>query len=899
MSGRSVGGVVAREQRSPRIVGTKLLPPPLPDSYAEEPALVARVGRCVRGSTATVIRAPGGSGKTTLARAVVEELDLPWAWVTLDEWDDGLRLLELLHEALTRLGIDSPELRQLVAGTSTAFSAREAAAAVTNGLLDATVEPILLVLDDAHRLTAQVDAIALLADLMVVAPPSLHLLLTSRRSLAMPVARLEANGRLVEIDPDGLRVGVEQASRILSKMGLPMGEVDLERIVERTGGWVMGIRLVAADGHSVGTTQDAVGRYVGEELLTELCEEDARTLTDLAVLRRIRPDEVTALTGRLEARRWLQTVVDRLPVLVSTLDDGAVQFHDLLRDTLLQELASDPDRLLRLHAAAADVVDDWHEQFHHLVAARSFERAVDILEARSRAMFPRPAPLAQVRTLMDRVPRDLREARPWLRVVEGVALAHRAEHATARGILRDVASHLDDEDVLARWATLRYLQRCGDDPPARSEQLQALEADPAFGDLGAVIRAEHEMSLAHGAVLVGRWDEVPDRHAAAVQTVMASGDVGAAEVVSRNTSPFLALADGGVDRIDGFADWLDRRLDGASPLLTAGRDVHRAFTAFLRGDLARAEVHAAATGDRLVKLRVPYLRAQVDWVRVCAMAVRGDLAPAADLLESRRRAAGPSEVPEQIAVGWIAALARLRREQGNHDELRALVRSSPEAGLTVGPEAILSHAVIAVPDAQLAIAEGRAKDAIDVLTRAVDQLGPMRVIPSVGRLQLDLVVALAAAGRHDDALALMLEELVLLEQLQAIGLVATVGTDLRPVLDRAIEVGSQVRAARAARAVLVPDAPPAAVTLGGSGARLSSREVEVLRLLAAGYSNAQIAESLVLSVNTVKTHVRNVLRKLEVPTRTAAAGLARTLGIGDATAPVHSSGQHRGSPHRE
>lgn len=899
MSGRSVDGIVSREQRSPRIAGTKLLPPPLPDSYAEESALVARVGRCVRGSTATVIRAPGGSGKTTLARAVVEELDLPWAWVTLDEWDDGLRLLELLHEVLTRLGIDSPELRQLVTGTSTAFSAREAATAVTNGLLDATVEPILLVLDDAHRLTHQVDAIALLAELMVVAPPSLHLLLTSRRSLVMPVARLEANGRLVEIDPDGLRVGVEHASRILSKMGVPMGEVDLERIVERTGGWVTGIRLVAADGHSVGTTRGAVGRYVGEELLTELREEDARTLTDCAVLRRIRPAEVTALTGRPDARRWLQTVVDRLPVLVSRLEDGAVQFHDLLRDTLLQELESDPDRLLRLHAAAADVVDDWHEQFHHLLAARLFERALDILETRSRAVFPRPAPIAQLRTLVDRVPRELWEARAWLRVVEGVALAHRAEHAAARVILRDVASQLDDEDVLARWAALRYLQRCGDDPVTRSEQLQALEADPGFGGLGAVIRAEHGMSLAHGAVLVGRWDEAAGRHAAGVRTVMASGDVGAAEVVSRNTSPFLALADGGVDRIDGFVDWLDRRLDGASLLLSAGRDVHRAFTAFLRGDLTRAEVHAAATGDRLLELRLPYLRAQVDWVRVCAMAVRGDLAPAADLLESRRRAVGPSELPEQIAVSWIAALARLRREQGDHDELRSLVRSSPEAGVTVGPEAILSHAVIAVPHAHLALAEGRAKDAVEVLTRAVDRLGPMRVVPGVGRLQLDLVVAFAAAGRHDDALALLFEELALLERLQAIGLVATVGMDLRPVLERAIDVGSQVRAARAARAVLVPDAPPAAVTLGETGARLSSREVEVLRLLAAGYSNAQIADSLVLSVNTVKTHVRNVLRKLEVPTRAAAAGLARTLGIGAAGAPLRSFGHRRCSPHRE
>jgi LuxR family transcriptional regulator, maltose regulon positive regulatory protein len=201
--------------------------------------------------------------------------------------------------------------------------------------------------------------------------------------------------------------------------------------------------------------------------------------------------------------------------------------------------------------------------------------------------------------------------------------------------------------------------------------------------------------------------------------------------------------------------------------------------------------------------------------------------------------------------------------------------------------------VIAVPHAQLALAERRATEAVAVLAAAIERLGPARAIPGVGRLQLDLVVALAAAGRHDDALALMLEELAVLDRLQAIGLVAAHGPALRPVLDRAIDVGSQVATARAARAVLVADAPPVAVALGASGVTLSSREVEVLRLIAAGHSNAQIADDLVLSVNTVKTHVRNVLRKLEVPTRTAAAGVAHALGIGDGAS---TAGSSPGSP---
>lgn len=627
MPDRSAGERITRDRRTSRVAGTKFVPPPLPSIYAAQSTLVHHVGTCLRRATATVIRAPAGSGKTTLARAVVDSLDLPWSWATLDEWDDGSRLLELLHGSLARVGIDLGGLRQLVAGTSTAFSARDAATIVVNDLLESTVTPVVVVLDDAHRLTAQADAVALLAELLALSPPSLHLLLTSRRPLPMPLARLEAIGRIVQIEPDSLRVDVEQASRILAKMDASVSQRDLERLVDRTGGWVTGIRLVAGGDDGAGPSSDAVGRYVQEELFTSLLDEDVQTLTDLAVLRRIRPGQVSALTGRTDAEHWLQGIVAQLPVLVSTLDDGTVQFHDLLRDALLKELETDEDRFVCSHVAAADVVEDWQEELHHLVAARSFERAVDLIEDRSRAVFPRPGPVAQIRRLMDQVPREIWEGRRWMRVIDGVALTHRADYAAAREILRTVLSDLDDADVLTRWAAQRFLQRGGDDPIARTQQLQLLEGEPGFDVLGAEILAEHDMSLAHGAALAGRWNEVSTRHAAAIRTVITSSEVAAAEVVSNNTSPFVALSDGGVERIDGFVEWLDRRLDGTSALLTVGRDIHRAFSAFVRGDLARAEVHAAAVGDRAVGLHLPYLRAQVDWVRVCAMTVRATCSP--------------------------------------------------------------------------------------------------------------------------------------------------------------------------------------------------------------------------------------------------------------------------------
>jgi LuxR family maltose regulon positive regulatory protein len=69
------------------------------------------------------------------------------------------------------------------------------------------------------------------------------------------------------------------------------------------------------------------------------------------------------------------------------------------------------------------------------------------------------------------------------------------------------------------------------------------------------------------------------------------------------------------------------------------------------------------------------------------------------------------------------------------------------------------------------------------------------------------------------------------------------------------------------------------ITPGELGEPLSERELEVLRLVALGYSNQEIAKALVISTNTVKTHVKNILRCLQVSNRTQAAARAREQGL--------------------
>ena len=88
-------------------------------------------------------------------------------------------------------------------------------------------------------------------------------------------------------------------------------------------------------------------------------------------------------------------------------------------------------------------------------------------------------------------------------------------------------------------------------------------------------------------------------------------------------------------------------------------------------------------------------------------------------------------------------------------------------------------------------------------------------------------------------------------------------------LDGPVPVRTLAHAARLMREVRAPESPEP----------LSDRETEVLRLLAQGYSNKEIASSLTLSDKTVKTHVSNILGKLGVPSRTQAALYAVRVGL--------------------
>jgi ATP/maltotriose-dependent transcriptional regulator MalT len=301
--------------------------------------------------------------------------------------------------------------------------------------------------------------------------------------------------------------------------------------------------------------------------------------------------------------------------------------------------------------------------------------------------------------------------------------------------------------------------------------------------------------------------------------------------------------------------------------------VNRAEIARLRGAWALADEEAARAVDELLAFD-PLIAAQALCETGEIRRRRGDL----------RGAEAAFARAKEIGVDAQPGLALLRLAQGRNDAalagLRQAISEEPDSRLRrsrllsaqvevalavsdldtasaameqlVGISAdIASPALTATADAArgaVLLARGDATEAVDVLRRACATWRVLKLPYEAARARAAYGLALRAAGLEEDATF---------------------------ELDAAREAFEQLGA--------IPDAATVAASIHGAAtalpAGLTARAVEVLRLVAAGRSNRQIAEALVISEHTVARHLQNMFVKLDVSSRAAATAFAFEHGL--------------------
>jgi LuxR family maltose regulon positive regulatory protein len=302
---------------------------------------------CASGARAVSVVAPAGFGKTTLLTHLAQRDGRSFATVALDERDnDPVVLLRYVAAALDRVEHVAPAVFEAL--SSPGRSVWSTCIPRVCAALSAVTQPLVLVLDDLHFVSdpTSLDAVVALLDHV---PERSQIVVSSREEPALPLARLRAQGRVLEVGADDLRLNVREASTLLHEASVDLDHADVSELTERTEGWPAGLYLAALSLRAGSSGAREVRAFSGDdrfvadylrlELLSRLTAEDVRFLTRTSVLDRMGGGLCDAVLERNDSASVLESL-ERSNRFLVPLDRTRTwyRYHQLFRDLLRSEL---------------------------------------------------------------------------------------------------------------------------------------------------------------------------------------------------------------------------------------------------------------------------------------------------------------------------------------------------------------------------------------------------------------------------------------------------------------------------------------------------------------------------------------------------------------------------------
>jgi LuxR family maltose regulon positive regulatory protein len=922
------------------ILATKLyIPPPRP-KIVLRPRLIEQLNEGLHRKL-TLISASAGFGKTTLISEWVANCGQPVAWLSLDEGDnDPTRFLTYLVAALQTIMANIGEGVLGVLQSPQPPPIESILTALINKITAIPDNPstrpfgqsgqrFIFVLDDYHIIDSKPVDNAL-TFLLEHLPLQMHLVITTREDPQFPLARLRARGQLTELRAADLRFTPTEAAEFLNKaMSLQLSAEDIVALEARTEGWITGLQLAALSmqGHASRDTSRFIQSFTGshrfvldylvEEVLQRQPEHISSFLLQTSILERLSGSLSDAVTGQKDSRGILETL-ERGNLFIIPLDDQRqwYRYHHLFAEVLhAHALEEQPDRVSMLHLRASE----WYEQnglrsdaIRHALAAKDFECAAGLIELARPAMdlnYQSSTWLGWVKALPD----VLIRTRPVLSVGYAWALLDGGELEVSEARLQDAERWLDtptDKMVVVDKEQFRSL-------PASIATARAYRS-LALGDVPSAVKyAEQALKL------TPEDDHV--RHMQATSLLGLAqyrrGDLMAAErsladfhTNLRKTGEILTLvgitflladirvALGRLHEAESSYQQSLRIATGqGEPMPLGAADLYRGLAELYieRGDLEAAAQHL------LTSQKLGEQTATTDWPhRLCVSQARlkeaqGNLDGALALLDEAERVYIRGPLPDVRPVS--ALRARVWLKQGRLAESLGWAR---EQGLSVDADIHYMREFEHITLARVLIAAGksdREAGSLDEATRLLGRL--LQAAETGGRLgsaiQILLLQALAFQARGDfpHAFAVLERALALAEPQGYVRIFVDEGEAMRLLIekqsrnrDHPLSGYADKLLAAFTQPVAAPKSATPALHQAQRGASvihqksdmiepLSERELEVLKLLRSELSGPEIAQQLIVSLHTLRTHTNNIFKKLGVNNRRAAARRAEELDL--------------------
>jgi LuxR family maltose regulon positive regulatory protein len=876
------------------LLTAKFFFPPLPSSLLPRPLLIQRLNEAMARKL-MLISAPAGYGKTTLLRTWAAQAARPVAWLSLSQAENDPATFwtyvmaachticpEIDPHILNQLRLpDAPPLEVFL----TSFI----------NLLVQVSQPFILVLDDYHLITEAVIH-RTLRWLLDQQPPQFHLVLSSRVDPPLALAARRARGELAELRISALRFTVEEVTHWLTQvLHLPLSDPQITMLAERTEGWVAALRLAALTLQESANVAEHLAQFTGshryiidyllEEVLARQSEEVRTFLLSTACLDRFTGSLCDSLTGRNDGEAMLEAV-ERANLFLIPLDEQRhwYRYHHLfaeaLRTRALRELGNEQrDHIYRQACAWYEQHGLLHEAIEAALAICDYDTAVRLGQTIAPALLLKGQHYTIDRWLA-RLPRAYMFAHPSLCLAQAWTQLLLGHQKAALEPLREAErlfTAREDRMGLAHVASIRALlarlQRDGSS--AIRWGIQALELLPeeelaprsvGLVALGCGYRLQGDVSQAWQTLVEAR---VLNEHVGSTRGIWACtlllGEVLALQ------GQLTQAADSYQRVIEAEGNWSVLTIEAhiaLGTILLEWNDLEGA-TAQTQQALALSQQHeddVLLAQSALLQARILQAGGQNDLVeeaflRAVILARQSKHPQLLARIQAYQARWWLARGNQSLVLRWQETCALIEGETPTYEQEETaltLIRILLTLGEAVAAERVL------IGWQSFAHEQGRIASEIEwlaLLALARDAQGHL----SEALALCHQMLMLAQAGRYCrlflDAGRPMARLLNLLYDQERGKAVAT-------YLEQLLKVVNVEQASDAAQAPLAGAKEPLLEPL-------SPRERTVLRLLAAGLSSREMADELVVSINTIKTQLKSLYRKLQANSRQEALATAR------------------------
>jgi LuxR family maltose regulon positive regulatory protein len=867
----------------------------------------------------TLVCTPAGFGKTTLLGDWAQTASQRIAWLSLDPEDnDPVRFWRYVVAALERADVTVGEDVQSMFISPREGSSRGVVTALINGL-EAVGDEVTLILDDYHVIVSAPIHEGLTFFLNNI-PSRVHIVIATRSDPPLQLARLRAGGRLAELRGFDLRFTPDETTSFLREVWeLNLSPEAVAGLEARTEGWAVGLQLAALSLQgrpdpdtflqAFAGTHRYVLDYLSEEVL-ELQTDRVRTfLLRTSILERLCGPLCNAVTQESDGWEMLERL-ERANLFLVPLDDERrwYRFHRLFADLLRSRLRQNEPKLVpELHLRAAawceerGLVDD---AVHHSLGANDLNRVARLVENHVEELLLRRSERATLDRWLSALSRQVVASRPRVMIAQGIAAELECRLDEAQSLLESaLQGPADPEDlhepsvgraasvltnVPAATAVMRadFARLRGEAERAEAFAREALSRVTPDDRLLASL-ARYHISIA--GWMVGRLSEVEQE----LQEIVEERRLAGERYLAVRACYDLGWVQQAGGRLGAAVHTYRKALDiitdpGRRPPPEAGLAlVGLAEVMRKRGDLDSALQHSVEGVERCRRLvyALPLAAGLVTlaWVRQA----KGTPGLALEAVEEAVQTV-PSRDIVSLHNPGPAERARLLLAQGHLDDA---VRWSDEKGLLDDDEVSYARERDYLVLARICLAQSepdRALGLLDRLEAIAESHGRTGSLIEIRALRS---LALQASGDRDAALVVLDGVLSLARPEGYVRVIADEGPPMAALLR------SLLGARRRGRVGSVSGSEMAFIkrimVAFGHGDRdekfphdvsglvvpLTRRELEVLAKIAEGRKNREIAEELVVTLETVKKHNAHIFEKLGATNRTEAVNLAREIGL--------------------